>query len=75
MIKSIIKELIYVQNTVWCRDMADVNISLLYTISMNKILIVNFIKVILHRKYVLNSSTDKNLQWIPIMVALRMWGQ
>lgn len=32
--------------------MMDVYISLLYVISMHKILIVNVIKVILHRKYV-----------------------
>lgn len=52
--------------------MPDVNISLLYIISMHNILIVNFIKVILHRKYVLKSNIDKNVKSIPVMVAIRM---
>lgn len=39
----------------------DVNISLLYIISMHKILIVNVIRVILH-KYVQKNYIDKNLK-------------
>lgn len=38
------------------------NISLLHAIAMCKILIVNFIKAILHRKYVLKSNIDKSLK-------------
>lgn len=51
------------------------DISLLYAIFVRKILIVNFIKAILHRKYVLKSNIDKSLKWIPVMVSIRMWGQ